>query len=111
MYLLQVGLVGALVSSVSLSTPQPCPVCNRVYEDSERLRVHLRYHERYLRGANVCHVCGRRAQSQSHLKVHMRTHTGERPHACPSCPYRASDPSNLKKHIRALHEKYEQSFQ
>ncbi|RXG60459.1 Zinc finger Y-chromosomal protein 1 [Armadillidium vulgare] len=80
-----------------------CHVCGRTFDDLSRLRLHIKYHERYHRSSNICPICGRKSQSPSHLLVHIRTHTGERPHACTQCSYRASDPSNLTKHIRKKH--------
>ncbi|MCL4137605.1 UNVERIFIED_CONTAM: hypothetical protein GTU68_067410 [Idotea baltica] len=83
-----------------------CQVCGRVFDDLNRLRLHIKYHERYLKSSNICPICGRKSQSPSHLLVHIRTHTGERPHACSHCSYRSSDPSNLTKHMRKKHPYY-----
>ncbi|KAA0200015.1 hypothetical protein HAZT_HAZT002714 [Hyalella azteca] len=68
----------ALPSEIMLNSGASlaCPVCNRTFEDVAKLRVHVRYHSRYLRTANVCTVCGHRAQSRSHLRVHARSGVG-----------------------------------
>lgn len=82
----------------TLTEPEQCFQCGKVFHYKGYMELHLRTHSNYK--AFECSVCQKKFTQVSNLNLHMRIHTKERPYACEFCPKFFSTSSNLKVHLK-----------
>lgn len=82
----------------TLTEPEQCFQCGKVFHYKGYMELHLRTHSNYK--AYECNVCQKKFTQVSNLNLHVRTHTKEKPFACERCPKFFSTSSNLKVHLK-----------
>uniref|UniRef100_A0A182QP42 Protein krueppel n=1 Tax=Anopheles farauti TaxID=69004 RepID=A0A182QP42_9DIPT len=65
------------------SSPLECQICQRRFNRSSNLRLHLRIHSNERRFQ--CEVCSKQFRTSSNLHAHLKTHTDERNYPCTVC--------------------------
>lgn len=76
-----------------------CHICNRTFEKSERLRVHIRQVHDKIKPYK-CLTCGKDFSQSSSLTKHARIHNGYRPYKCKVCRKEFTASSILTTHMR-----------
>ncbi|XP_046975738.1 zinc finger protein 558-like [Vanessa cardui] len=81
-----------------------CAQCPKKFGSRALLAVHMKTHERVLRGATFrCTYCGKGFFEAYSLQVHERTHRNERPFLCEICNTSFGTNSSLKRHLKVSH--------
>ncbi|XP_049545152.1 zinc finger and BTB domain-containing protein 14-like [Anopheles darlingi] len=78
-----------------------CPTCGVKMDDSNKLQIHMKIHEKVKQFA--CNLCPLRFHTQANLKAHLKRHENGRNFPCEVCGKRLSTNSNLKNHQRMVH--------
>ncbi|XP_050093403.1 zinc finger protein 1 homolog [Anopheles aquasalis] len=78
-----------------------CPSCGVKMDDYNKLRIHMKIHEKIKPFA--CNLCPSRFHTQANLKAHLKRHENGRNFPCEVCGKRLSTNSNLKNHRRMVH--------
>ncbi|CAG9577059.1 unnamed protein product [Danaus chrysippus] len=87
-----------------LEKTEECPQCPKKFGSTALLNVHMKTHERVLRGATFrCSYCGKGFFESYSLQAHERTHRNERPFVCEICNTSFGTNSSLKRHLKVSH--------
>ncbi|XP_032525637.2 zinc finger protein 16-like [Danaus plexippus] len=87
-----------------LEKTEECPQCPKKFGSTALLNVHMKTHERVLRGATFrCTYCGKGFFESYSLQAHERTHRNERPFVCEICNTSFGTNSSLKRHLKVSH--------
>ncbi|XP_026749649.2 zinc finger protein 583-like [Galleria mellonella] len=87
-----------------LEKTHACQECPKKFGSQALLKMHMKCHERVLRGATFrCTYCGKGFFESYNLQVHERTHRNERPFHCDICNTSFGTNSSLKRHIKVSH--------
>ncbi|XP_058462739.1 zinc finger protein 660-like [Malaya genurostris] len=61
-----------------------CPLCDKKFQNSARLRDHTRRHSN--RQPFLCTFCGKAFKDNSNLRQHLMRHSGQKSFSCDQCP-------------------------
>ncbi|KAM3960687.1 uncharacterized protein ACR2FA_005279 [Aphomia sociella] len=74
-----------------------CEVCNKSYFNENRLKIHLRMHEKHVSGTFRCELCMYYYKTEFLLKTHM-TEKHMYKYVCKKCPEVSFDRTSAKQH-------------
>ncbi|KAM3960688.1 uncharacterized protein ACR2FA_005280 [Aphomia sociella] len=74
-----------------------CEVCNKGYLNENRLKIHLRMHEKHISGTFLCELCMYYYKTEFLLKTHM-TEKHMYKYVCKKCPEVSFDRTSAKQH-------------
>lgn len=79
-----------------------CEICNKAYYNENRLKIHLRMHDKHVNGPFVCDLCLYYYKTQFLLKTHM-TEKHMYKYVCRKCPEVSFDRTSAKQHYIWMH--------
>ncbi|XP_034837134.1 zinc finger protein 595-like [Maniola hyperantus] len=90
------------ISKLDAKGKYPCDVCERMYSNATRLKVHKRMHEKHISGTHRCVICNYYYKTQFLLKTHM-TDKHMYKYLCRKCPQVSFDRPTAKRHFMWTH--------
>ncbi|PZC70385.1 hypothetical protein B5X24_HaOG216860 [Helicoverpa armigera] len=79
-----------------------CEICNKAYNNEERMKVHLRMHDKHISGKFHCKLCQYYYKTDFLLKTHM-TEKHMFKYLCRKCPEVSFDRISAKQHYIWVH--------
>uniref|UniRef100_A0A2A4J6S1 C2H2-type domain-containing protein n=1 Tax=Heliothis virescens TaxID=7102 RepID=A0A2A4J6S1_HELVI len=79
-----------------------CEICNKAYNNEERMKVHLRMHDKHISGKFHCKLCQYYYKTEFLLKTHM-TEKHMFKYLCRKCPEVSFDRISAKQHYIWVH--------
>ncbi|KAJ8709704.1 hypothetical protein PYW08_009708 [Mythimna loreyi] len=79
-----------------------CEICNKAYNNAERMKIHLRMHDKHVSGNYHCGLCQYYYKTEFLLKTHM-TDKHLFKYLCRKCPEVSFDRSSAKQHYIWTH--------
>ncbi|XP_063896190.1 zinc finger protein 569 isoform X1 [Helicoverpa armigera] len=79
-----------------------CDICNKAYNNEERMKVHLRMHDKHISGKFHCKLCQYYYKTDFLLKTHM-TEKHMFKYLCRKCPEVSFDRISAKQHYIWVH--------
>lgn len=79
-----------------------CKICNKAYNNEERMNVHLRMHDKHVSGNFYCGLCRYYYKTEFLLKTHM-TEKHLYKYICRKCPEVSFDRTSAKQHYIWTH--------
>ncbi|KAH9643170.1 hypothetical protein HF086_010622 [Spodoptera exigua] len=79
-----------------------CKVCNKAYNNEERMNIHLRMHDKHVSGNYHCGLCRYYYKTEFLLKTHM-TEKHLYKYICRKCPEVSFDRTSAKQHYIWTH--------
>lgn len=78
-----------------------CYICDKSFENFQKLNGHLMIHKRNFAKAFQCKYCDQKFNMKSRMIAHMSKHTGVKPFQCLACEERFATLTKLQSHRKS----------